>query len=138
MSKLMYHLHHLWLASAVAAGLTLIEILGHTSESRTSITVNRDILQSLEPSSQVSALAIFGTLVSLLVMRRRLKRGVIRRLGVRWQRVIAGLAIPTLVPAFLLRDIDRLAQAPREQSVTRDDIRQISASWLAFIPAITL
>jgi len=136
--KLMYQLHHLWIATAVAAILTLIEILGRKSESRTSIAANRHILESLEPSQSVFAFAIFGTLVSLFVMRRRLKQGVIRRLGVRWQRVISGLIIPLLVPAFLLRDIDRLAQAPREHSLTRHDIRKISASWLAFIPSVAL
>lgn len=133
-----YQLHHLWIATAVAAILTLIEILGRKSESRTSIAANRDILESLEPSQSVFAFAIFGTLVSLFVMRRRLKHGVIRRLGVRWQRVISGLIIPMLVPAFLLRDIDRLAQAPREHSLTRHDIRKISASWLAFVPSVAI
>lgn len=136
--RLMYQLHHLWIVTAVAAILTLIEILGRKSESRTSIAANRDILESLEPSQSVFAFAIFGTLVSLFVMRRRLKQGVIRRLGVRWQRVISGLVIPTLVPAFLLRDIDRLTQAPREHSLTKHDIRKISASWLAFIPSVAV
>lgn len=133
-----YQLHHLWIATAVAAILTLIEVLGRKSESRTSIAANRDILESLELPQSVSAFAISGTLVSLFVMRRRLKQGVIRRLGIRWQRVISGLIIPTLVPAFLLRDIDRLAQAPHEHSLTKHDIRRISASWLAFIPAVAI
>lgn len=128
-----YYLHYLWVIAGISAAWAFVKILGRAGQDRTSLSTNREILESLDTASSMEALAIFAMLLSLFVLRRRLKRGVIKRLGIRWQRVLAGIVMPLLVPAYLMRDIDRLAAADRGVSRTPSEIREFQASKRSFL-----
>ena len=138
MRQSVFYLHHIWIATAVAGFIGLIDVIQYADAKRTSISTNLRILASLDASRTWFAFSILFTFISAAIMRRRLKRGTIRRMGVRWQRVVAGLAIPFLVLSYLLRDIDRLSQAPRHHPSSKVEVRALRASKLAFIPAIAL
>jgi hypothetical protein len=137
-SQSVFYLHHIWIATAVAGLIGLIDVFQFADANRTSISTNLEILASLGASDTWFAFSIVISIVSAAIMRRRLKRGRIRRLGVRWQRVVAGLLIPFLVLSYLLRDIDRLSQMPRHQQLSTVEVRAVRASKLAFIPAVAL
>ena len=138
MRQSVFYLHHIWIATAVAGFIGLIDVIQYADAKRTSMSTNLTILASLDASGTWFAFSILFTFISAAIMRRRLKRGTIRRMGVRWQRVVAGLAIPFLVLSYLLRDIDRLSQAPRHHPSSKVEVRALRASKLAFIPAIAL
>lgn len=78
-----------------------------------SLANNRATLEMLESTQTAKSFALFGMIIFLVSSRRKLRRGVIRRLGVRWYRVLIGAIIPIAIPLFLMRGIERLAQAPR-------------------------
>lgn len=77
-----YNLHYLWLIVGISAFMSLLRVVRQADQSRTSIVANRKILESLETVSGLESFALVGMLISLFVLRRRLKRGVIRRLGI--------------------------------------------------------
>lgn len=132
-----YYLHYFWVIAGISAAWAFVKILGRASRDRTSLSTNREILESLDTASSLEALAIFAMLLSLFVLRRRLKRGVIRRLGIRWQRVLAGVLTPFMFLAYLMRDIDRLAAADRGVGRSRSEIRKFRASKRSFlVPAM--
>lgn len=132
-----YYLHYFWVIAGISAAWAFVKILGRASQDRTSLSTNREILESLDTASSLEALAIFAMLLSLFVLRRRLKRGVIRRLGIRWQRVLAGVLTPFMFLAYLMRDIDRLAAADRGVGRSRSEIRKFRASKRSFlVPAM--
>lgn len=137
-SRSVYYLHHVWIATAVAGFLGLIDVIQYADADRTSVATNLEILASIETSDSWFALSVGFALLSAAIMRRRLKRGTIRRMGIRWQRVVAGLPIPFLVLSYLLRDIDRLSQAPRHRPLSKVEVRAFRASKLAFVPALAL
>lgn len=123
--------------AGISAAWAFVKILGRASQDRTSLSTNREILESLDTASSLEALAIFAMLLSLFVLRRRLKRGVIKRLGIRWQRVLAGVLTPFMFLAYLMRDIDRLAAADRGVGRSRSEIRKFRASKRSFlVPAM--
>lgn len=138
MRQSIYYLHHIWIATAVAGFVGLISVTQYADADRTSISTNLKILASLDAAGGWFALSLLLTYISAAIMRRRLKRGKIRRLGIRWQRVVAGLPIPFLVVAYLLRDIDRLSQAPRDRPMSKAEVRAFPASKLAFIPVLAV
>jgi len=127
-----YYLHYLWVITGISAAWAFVKVLGRAGQDRTSLSINREILEDLDTAFSTASLAIFAMLLSLFVLRRRLKQGVIRRLGIRWQRVLAGIVMPLLVPAYLMRDIDRLAAADRGVSRTPSEIREFRASKRSF------
>lgn len=132
-----YYLHYLWLVVGISAFMSLLRVVRQADQSRTSIVANRKILESLETVSGLESFALVGMLISLFVLRRRLKRGVIRRLGIRWQRVLAGVLTPFMFLAYLMRDIDRLAAADRGVRCSRSEIRKFRASKRSFlVPAM--
>lgn len=113
--------------------MTLIRLLAKANENRLSLVNNRETLEILESTSTAESFAILGMIIFLVSSRRRLKRGIIRRLGVRWQRVLLGAIIPFAIPMFLMRDIERLAQAPRNQSMNKESVRAFKVSRLSIM-----
>jgi len=129
-----YNLHYLWIVPGFYAIFSLIAILSKAGEDRDSIAINREILQLVTSADNSLALPVVAMIFSLILMRRRLKRGVISRLGISWKRVLLGIALPIFYPAFLMRDIDRLAQLPRFRETTKEVVRTykpslFSISW---------
>ena len=118
-----YYLHHLWLIVGAITLYEFVQLIRLAGLNRTSLANNRRFLVTIETSNETSTLALFLTLTTLLILRRRLKRGVIRRLGVRWQRVVFGLAMPIAVPFFWMRDVERLANLPRSATVSKETVR---------------
>ncbi len=123
-----YYLHYLWMIPSCYALLSLIRILSKADQDRNSILINREILQLVTSADNWLALPIVAMIFSLISMRRRLKRGVIDRLGISWKRVVLGIALPIFYPTFLMRDIDRLAQMSRNRQTTRELIRAYKPS----------
>jgi len=128
-----YWLHHIWIAVAVSSLVSLIRVLQLSGERRNSIAANREILDRIAvPDVQVgTALVLMAS--SLFVIRRRLKAGVLSRLGIRWQRVLTGILVPLLVPFFIFRDIERLSAVERTNAVTSEGLRRVRASWIWII-----
>ncbi len=123
-----FFLHYLWILTGLIASATLIKLVAKADENRLSLVNNSETLEALETIQIAESFALFGMMIFLVSSRRKLKRGVIRRLGVRWQRVLLGAIIPIAIPMFLMRDIERLAQAPRNQSVNKKSVRAIKVS----------
>lgn len=123
-----YFIHHLWILTGTFGTIALVRLLAKVNESRSSLTTNREILETLEPTSTALSFAIFGMIISLVGMRRKLKHGTIRRLGIHWKRVLLGAIIPLAVPTFLIRDIERLSQLPRNEMIEKERIRVFKAS----------
>lgn len=117
------HLHHLWLLTAALAVYELVQLADLSSLDRTSLANNQRFLEIIEGSDTAAAFALLFLLISLFVWRRRLKRSVIRRLGARWQRIIFGLLLPFAVPFYWMRDVERLAYAPRDGTTTKQSLR---------------
>lgn len=123
-----YFLNYLWILTGIFAVATLIKLLEKANENRLSLANNRATLEMLESTRTAESFALFGMIIFLVSSRRKLKRGIIRRLGVRWYRVLIGAIIPIAIPLFLMRDIERLAQAPRNQSINKESIRAFKVS----------
>ncbi len=123
-----FFLHYLWILTGLIASATLIKLVAKADENRLSLVNNSETLEALETIQIAESFALFGMMIFLVSSRRKLKRGVIRRLGVRWQRVLLGAIIPIAIPMFLMRDIERLAQAPRNQSINKKSVRAIKVS----------
>jgi hypothetical protein len=126
-----FFLHYLWFFPGAFAAFALFRILSKANEDRNSIAVNREILELVNSSTGLLAPAIIGMIVSLVVMRRKLKRGVIDRTGVQWKRVVLGIALPIFYPSFLMTDIERLAQIPRSQQISKETLRSMKTSHLS-------
>jgi hypothetical protein len=77
-------------------------------------------------------------IVSLVGMRRRLKHGTIRRLGVSWKRLLLGAVIPLMIPTFLIRDIERLSQLPRNKLIEKERVREFKASQKSILLGVLL
>ena len=123
-----FFLHYLWLLPGTYAAFALFRTLLKANEDRNSIAVNRELLELVSPATELLAPAIIGMIVSLVVMRRKLKRGVIDRTGVQWKRVVLGIPLPIFYPSFLMTDIERLAQIPRGQQTSKEALRSIKTS----------
>ena len=123
-----FFLHYLWLLPGTYAAFALFRTLLKANEDRNSIAVNRELLELVSPATGLLAPAIIGMIVSLVVMRRKLKRGVIDRTGVQWKRVVLGIPLPIFYPSFLMTDIERLAQIPRGQQTSKEALRSIKTS----------
>ena len=132
LKRVVYYLHYLWIVSGIVAFMTLLELWGKSGESRASLANNRTILELLDSSSNAATIALFGMMVFLMSSRRKLKRGVIKRLGIRWQRILLGTLLPILIPAFLMRDIERLSQLPRGNTATKEQLRALPVTRQAF------
>ena len=126
-----FYLHYLWMIPVCYALFSLIAILSKSGEDRNSILTNRAILQLVTSSDNSLIFPITAMIFSLIVMRRRLKRGLIDRLGISWKRVVLGITLPIFYPTFLMRDIDRLSQIPRDIQTTRDVVREYKPSKFA-------
>ena len=136
--NLIFYIHYLWILSGVFGLIALVRVLTKTNESRASLTSNRDILETLEPTWTALSLASVGMIVSLVAMRRKLKHGTVRRLGVSWKRVLLGAAIPLAIPTFLIRDIERLSQLPHNEVVKKERVREFRASQKSILLAVLL
>ena len=123
-----FYLHHLWFFPGAFAAFALFRILAKANEDRNSIAVNREMLELVGSATGALAPAVIGMIVSLVVMRRKLKRGVIDRTGVQWKRVVLGIPLPIFYPSFLMTDIERLAQIPRGQQTSKEALRSIKTS----------
>ena len=123
-----FFLHYLWFLPGAFAAFALFRILSKANEDRNSIAVNREILELVSSATGLLAPATIGMIVSLVVMRRKLKRGVIDRTGVQWKRVVLGIPLPYFYPSFLMTDIERLAQIPRSQQISKEALRSMKTS----------
>jgi hypothetical protein len=126
-----FFLHYLWLLPGTYAAFALFRILAKANEDRNSIAVNREILELVSSATGLLAPATIGMIVSLVVMRRKLKRGVIDRTGVQWKRIVLGIVLPIFYPSFLMTDIERLAQIPRSQQISKETLRSMKTSRLS-------
>ena len=136
--NLIFYIHNLWILTGVFGLIALVRVLIKTNESRTSLTANREILETLEPTWTALSFASVGMIVSLVGMRRKLKQGTIQRLGVSWKRVLLGAVIPVMIPTFLIRDIERLSQLPRNKLIEKERVREFKASQKSILLPILL
>ena len=123
-----FFLHYLWFLPGAYAAFALCRILIKANEDRNSIAVNQEILELVSSATGQLAPAIIGMIVSLVIMRRKLKRGVIDRTGVQLKRVVLGIPLPIFYPTFLMTDIERLAQIPRSQQTSKEVLRSMKTS----------
>ena len=138
LKNLIFYLHNLWILTGIFGLVSLIRVLTKANESRTSLTTNREILEVLEPIFTSISFASVGMIVSLVGMRRRLKHGTIRRLGVSWKRLLLGAVIPLMIPTFLIRDIERLSQLPRNKLIEKERVREFKASQKSILLGVLL
>lgn len=100
-----------------------LRILELADESRTSLAANGRALDLFTSSEEAFSFGIIVLVCWLLHMRRRLKKGVIRRFPLRWKRLIVGVFIPILLPIYWAQDIEQLSQVPRNSPAAADEIR---------------
>lgn len=136
--NLIFYVHNLWILTGVFGLTVLARVITKSNENRSSITANREIIEMLEPAWTALSLALMGMIISLVAMRRKLKHGTVRRLGVSWKRVLLGVAIPLAIPTFLIRDIERLSQLPHNEVVKKERVREFRASQKSILLAVLL
>jgi hypothetical protein len=140
LQQVLFYVHHVWLLTAALAVYELVQLADLSSLDRTSLANNQRFLEIIEDSYGVAVFGLVFMMISLYVWRRRLKRSVLRRLGARWQRIIFGLQVPFAVPFFWMRDVERLAKAPRDGTTTKQSLRtwrptKTTYLWLLFVLA---
>ena len=133
-----FFFHHLWILTGIFGLTVLARVLTKSNENRSSITANREIIEMLEPAWTALSLASLGMIISLVAMRRKLKHGTVRRLGVSWKRVLLGAVIPLAIPTFLIRDIERLSQLPRNEVTKKEHVRKYKASRKSIFLSVLL
>lgn len=133
-----FYIHNLWILTGIFGLIALVKVLAKSNENRSSITVNREILEMLEPTWIMMSIASVGMIISLVTMRRRLKNSTIRRLGVSWKRVLLGAVIPLAIPTFLIRDIERLSQLPQNEVTKKEHVREYKASRKSIFLSVLL
>jgi hypothetical protein len=113
----------LCLIPIIVGVLTTIQLFSLMGDSRTSVVANRQAVELESHSSSALAFMLIATSIWLLILRRRLKKGVIKRFKLRWYRIFLGLyLIPFLY--FWARDIEQLLQVPRKKWLTTSEIRK--------------
>ena len=136
--NLIFYIHNLWILTGIFGLIAIARVLTKSNEDRSSITANREIIEMLESTWTALYLASLGMIISLVAMRRKLKYGTVRRLGVSWKRVLLGAAIPLAIPTFLIRDIERLSQLPRNEVTKKEHVRKYKASRKSILLSILL
>jgi hypothetical protein len=100
-----------------------LHILQLADESRTSLAANSRALDLFTSSEEALYFGVTVLVCWLLHMRRRLKKGVIKRFPLRWKRLIVGIFIPIILPIYWAQDIEQLSQIPRNLMASVDEIR---------------
>lgn len=132
------NIRYIGLIVAIIGCVDLYRLFGLQNESRTSLVANGKALEIIDASSTAVSLAFVLTLIWVLHMRRRLKRGVIKRFSFNWRRGLAGLFLPPIQFLYWTQDIEQLAQMPRNQPAKTFEIRRMCRSRNGYLWFILL
>lgn len=117
----------LCLIPIIVGVLTTIQLFSLISDPRTSVVANRQAIELESQSSSALAFLLVSSSIWLLILRRRLKKGVIKRFKLRWYRIFLGLFLTPFL-FFWARDIEQLLKVPREKSLASSEIRKQKAT----------
>jgi|LakMenEpi03Aug12_release.lakeMendotaPanAssembly.Ray.scaffolds.fasta_scaffold71597_4 hypothetical protein len=124
---------YIGLVVAVIGSVDFYRLLELRDESRTSLAANSRALEIFDASSIAGGLAWVLTIFWLLHMRRRLKRGVIKRFPFNWKRGVVGYFLFGIQPIYWAQDIEQLAQVPRRYPASSFKIRSMKRSRNGYI-----
>ena len=124
---------YIGLVVAVIGLVDFFRLLDLRNESRTSLAANSRALEIFDASSSAGGLAWVLTIFWLLHMRRRLKRGVIKRFPFNWKRGVVGYFLFGIQPIYWAQDIEQLAQVPRRYPASSFKIRSMKRSRNGYI-----
>lgn len=119
---------YIGLVVAVIGSVDFLRQLELRNESRTSLAANNRALEIFDASSTAVGFAFALTLIWLLHMRRRLKRGVIKRFPFNWKRGVVGILLLGIQPIYWAQDIEQLVQVPRLHPASPVQIRSMKRS----------
>jgi len=131
---------YIGLVVAVIGSVDFFRLLELRNESRTSLAANSRALEIFEASNSAASIAWALTIIWLLHMRRRLKRGVIKRFPLNWKRAVVGILL-FVIPVYWAQDIEQLAQVPRRNPASSVQIRNMKRNrngYLWFVISIIL
>jgi hypothetical protein len=128
---------YIGLVVAVIGSVDFFRLLDLRNESRTSLAANSRALEIFEASNIAVAWALVLTIFWLLHMRRRLKRGVIKRFPLNWKRAVVGILLG-IQPIYWAQDIEQLIQVNRRHPASSVQIRSMKRSrngyfWFVFL-----
>lgn len=122
------NIRYIGLIVAIIGCVDLYRLFELQDESRTSLVANGRALEIIDASSTAVGFAFALALIWLLHMRRRLKRGVIKRFPFNWKRGVVGILLLGIQPVYWSQDIEQLAQMPRGYPATSVQIRSMKRS----------
>lgn len=131
------NIRYIGLIVAIIGSIDFFRLLAFRNESRTSLAANSRALEIFEASNIAVAWALVLTIFWLLHMRRRLKRGVIKRFPLNWKRAVVGILLG-IQPVYWAQDIEQLVQVTRRHPASSVQIRSMKRSrngyfWFVFL-----
>jgi hypothetical protein len=122
------NIRYVGLFVAFVGCVDLFRLLELQDESRTSLAANGRALEIIDASSSAVGFSFALTIIWLLHMRRRLKRGIIKRFPFNWKRGVIGILLLGIQPVYWSQDIEQLAQMRRDHPATSAQIRSMKRS----------